>query len=485
MPVLDAVNSGLDNRSTLDSNTALRALIDKKRQQGQLVESLMLERLAEKYSIQYKKHKDSENFPTTVFRHYLQLSPDDIQVREALTNLISKSARAGKGFRLWFNRLFLLSFGIASAGVVNHCSQIPITSEIANDAEFIKPLVRKVSSVNKLTENVPEIAEVPADNTPISIRAVGDVVLGTSYPVTRLPGKHELVRIVGLRETLGNADITLGNLEGVLLNEGKSRKDVSRPNVYSFRMPEKYAQVLSLMGFDVLSLANNHALDFGSAGLASSIKNLGLAGIKPFGVPGAEIAFLPVRESVVAFMAFSYIPGLSYMHNQQAIRTGIKTALKQADLVIVSVHAGKEGQNATGYPEGDEYFLGEYRGNIRKFSEFAIDVGASAVFGHGPHVVRPYELYKGRPIFYSLGNFIGYRTFSTRNKLSHSMIAELKFEPAGRLISARIIPLKLDRKGIPSVDYSPANLQILNRLLGNKLKNKSVSKSRSGDDNAG
>ena len=59
----------------------------------------------------------------------------------------------------------------------------------------------------------------------------------------------------------------------------------------------------------------------------------------------------------------------------------------------------------------------------------AIDAGASAVFGHGPHVVRPFELYRGKPVFYSLGNFVGYRSLSTQGKLAHSIVAEVRFSP--------------------------------------------------------
>lgn len=143
-------------------------------------------------------------------------------------------------------------------------------------------------------------------------------------------------------------------------------------------------------------------------------------------------------------------------------------------MVVVTVHGGKEGVAAAGAPSGDEYYMNEYRGDILKFSHLAIDAGASAVFGHGPHVVRPYEIYKDKPIFFSLGNFVGYRSLSTRGKLAHSIIAEVRFSPQGKLLGAGVIPLKLDRSGIPQADYSITNLDMLDGLLDEQLEKRPV-----------
>ena len=113
-------------------------------------------------------------------------------------------------------------------------------------------------------------------------------------------------------------------------------------------------------------------------------------------------------------------------------------------------------------------------GDLARFARMVIDAGASAVLGHGPHVVRPFELYRGKPVFYSLGNFVGYRSLSTQGKLAHSIVAEVRFSPQGDLLGAGIIPLKLDRSGIPVVDYSPDNLQALSGLLLEKLDHRPV-----------
>ena len=168
------------------------------------------------------------------------------------------------------------------------------------------------------------------------------------------------------------------------------------------------------------------------------------------------------------------LPAFTQLGDEQRISDDIKRARTAADLVVVTVHGGKEGVIAIGAPSGDEYYMSEYRGDILRFAHLAIDSGASAVFGHGPHVVRPYEVYKDKPIFFSLGNFVGYRSLSTRGKLANSIIAEVRFSPKGKLLGAGVIPLKLDRSGIPSVDYSTASLNTLDSLLDEQLDKRPV-----------
>jgi hypothetical protein len=88
--------------------------------------------------------------------------------------------------------------------------------------------------------------------------------------------------------------------------------------------------------------------------------------------------------------------------------------------------------------------------------------------------VRPYEIYKGQPIFFSLGNFVGYRSLSTSGMLANSIIAEVRFSPTGKLLGAGVIPLRLDKSGIPAADYSAANLSALDGLLAEQLEKRPV-----------
>src|ERR671938_352820 len=95
-----------------------------------------------------------------------------------------------------------------------------------------------------------------------------------------------------------------------------------------------------------------------------------------------------------------------------AAQQRVQQAATQADLVLVTIHAGAEGADTGHVRPGTESFLGEDRGDAAAFSHAAIDAGADAVLGAGPHVLRGMEWYRGRLIAYSLGNFLGYETLS-------------------------------------------------------------------------
>jgi hypothetical protein len=111
-----------------------------------------------------------------------------------------------------------------------------------------------------------------------------------------------------------------------------------------------------------------------------------------------------------------------------------------------------------------EYFFGENRGNVVLFSRTAIDSGADLVLGHGPHVVRALELYKGRLIAYSLGNFMGYRTLSTVGELGWSLVLEVQLDQQGNFISGKIHPLQLTGEGVPQPDPKGKTIRLMRSL---------------------
>ncbi len=453
----------------VESSAALRKLIHAKRRGGQVAEALVLTQLGARIARHEQVADSPDEMSRMALERYLELMPDDAEVRQLLEQLTPEFTQAPSRSnvrRLLFWALFI-TCGISTAGVI-HFNGLPLL----NDPPLPPVPVARVKLPPVI--QVPVAAKEPENSIPIVIRAVGDVVLGSDFPRNRLPGKNDKERIASLHQELRSADIVLGNLEGVLFNKGLSRKDVSKRGLYSFRMPESYAATLHEMGFDVMSLANNHSMDFGEEGLKSTIRALKAEGVQPMGVPGAEMAIVKVRNTFVAFLNYSYLPDFTQLGDEQRIADDIKRARAAADLVMVTVHGGKEGVVAIGAPSGDEYYMNEYRGDILKFAHLAIDSGASAVFGHGPHVVRPYEVYKDKPIFFSLGNFVGYRSLSTRGKLANSIIAEVRFSPKGKLLGAGVIPLKLDRSGIPSVDYSTASLNTLDGLLDEQLEKRPV-----------
>jgi hypothetical protein len=451
-----------------ESSTALRALIDAKRKRGQAAEALVLARLGVRIA-RHERVTNRDEISRLAMARYLELMPEDEEVARMLALLPKESAPT---LRLTVRRKLLWS-------LFSLCGLSGAAEIYLNGLPLPEPEVPKVRVVYVKLPPPVAVSAVPVVVKeeifpPIVIRAVGDVVLGSDFPKYRLPGKSDRKRIASLREELKNADIVVGNLEGVLSDHGKSRKDVSKHGMYTFRMPEGYAATLHEMGFDVMSLANNHALDFGTEGLESTLRALKAEGIQPVGVPGAEVAIVKIRNTSVAFLNYSYLPAFTRLDDEARISAEIKQARETADMVMVTVHGGKEGEVAIGTPDGDEYFMNEYRGDILKFAHLAIDSGASAVFGHGPHVVRPFELYKDKPVFFSLGNFVGYRSLSTKGKLANSIIAEVRFDTKGKLLRAGVIPLKLDRSGIPSVDYSSSSLNTLDGLLDERLEKRPV-----------
>jgi len=491
-----------------ESSTVLRALIHNKRLSGELAEALILARMGAQ-ALQSLQQEGASTLPDDVSRvallRYLELMPEDAQARQQLELLgptqaaqpapLQPAPLPGPGPQsqpapsrlrhLWPLSLLALA-GLVSAASVhfNGLPQLlapaPVNAPVASiaPAASAAPVAAIASAVPVASAApiLPSAASAPQtpDSAPIVIRAVGDVVLGSDYPERRLPTASDKQRMAALRLELRHADIVVGNLEGVLSDKGPARKDVSKAGLFTFRMPTAYAATLRDLGFDVLSLANNHSMDFGAQGLESTLGALRANGIAPMGAPGAERATLKIRNTTVAFLNYSYLPAFALLSDGERIRADIEQARSAADLVVVTVHGGKEGADAAGTPQGDEYFMHEYRGDLRKFARLAIDAGASAVFGHGPHLVRPYELYRDKPIFYSLGNFIGYRSLSTQGKLANSIVAEVRLSPDGKLLGAGIIPLRLDHSGIPAVDYSADNVQTLSGLLLDKLAQRPV-----------
>ncbi|RVU01707.1 CapA family protein [Mucilaginibacter limnophilus] len=279
----------------------------------------------------------------------------------------------------------------------------------------------------------------------ITIAAVGDIMLGTSYPNNgTLPpdgAKHSFDEV---KDELRNADITFGNLEGVLLDSGAAApyKLKLRSKPYLFRMPEKYAEVLKDAGFDILSVANNHVSDFGVAGRKSTMQVLDSTGIKYAGLLKAPTSVFTVNGVKYGFCAFSpnsnVVPLLD-LKNAAAIIKDLKT---QADVVIVSFHGGSEGTQHEHVPFAKESFFTENRGDVHAFAHNAIDAGADLVLGHGPHVTRAIERYNNRFIAYSMGNFCTYRGVSVSGVCGIAPLLKIYINKKGEFLGGKIIPTK-------------------------------------------
>ncbi len=297
------------------------------------------------------------------------------------------------------------------------------------------------------------------------VAAVGDLMLGTSWPDERyLPPDGGATLLAEVSPILRRADIAFGNLEGPLIDGGTTSKCArNQANCYAFRMPRSMGRYLKEAGFDVLSLANNHALDFGVEGRESTKRVLDQLGIAHSGEVG-DIAYLTVRSKKVAVIAFSCYDTSYNLNDIEGATKIIRELATKADIVIVSFHGGAEGAKYQHVPYGTERYLGENRGNLRKFTHAVIDAGADLVLGHGPHVVRGMEVYRDRLIAYSLGNFTTYGVFNLSGPLGLSLILEVHLWPDGRFMGGRIHAVKQERPGIPRLDPQRTIIPIVRRL---------------------
>ena len=272
----------------------------------------------------------------------------------------------------------------------------------------------------------------------LTITGVGDIMLGTDFPEDRLPPNDGVDFLDAVAPVLRAADITIGNLEGVIMAGGTPQKTCSNPAAcFLFRSPPHYAGYLRDAGFDALSLANNHARDFGEEGRTASMVALNRYGLHHSG-RRRDIASWDQDDLAVAFIAFS--PTIkSYLLND--IPTAQQEVLELAathDIVIVSFHGGAEGETATTLPFEEEFYFGETRGEVVRFSHTVIDAGADLVLGHGPHVPRALELYEGRLIAYSLGNFATHWGVNVNGVAGWAPVLTVEVDREGAFISGRI-----------------------------------------------
>ncbi|NER37605.1 MAG: CapA family protein [Oscillatoria sp. SIO1A7] len=335
---------------------------------------------------------------------------------------------------------------------------------LSPDSKIEPILLQPFPSANLVAifENISDTIEASLPPASIAIKAVGDIVPGTNFPSNKLPAKPDLL-FESVEPYLQGADLLFGNLECPLTLHPYSAKDISRPLVFAFRAPPSYAQVFKKIGFDVMNIANNHSSDFGSVGLKDTIAHLEKAGLKTIGQKN-EIIYLTVKNVPVAWIGFSTYHYHNSVHDLENAQRLIAEAKQKAEIVVVSMQAGAEGVAAKHVRNRTEMFYGENRGNVVRFARFAIDAGADLILGHGPHITRALELYKGKLIAYSLGNFIGYRSLSTAGQLSYSLILEVELDLEGNFVSGQIIPVRLDRKGIPRIDTQYGSVDFIGNL---------------------
>ncbi|MCU0480713.1 MAG: CapA family protein [Anaerolineae bacterium] len=326
------------------------------------------------------------------------------------------------------------------------------------------------SATNKPAETKPGETKPAATKSgePILISSGGDIMLGSPFPnASRMPPNdgRDLLQLV--KPIFEAADLAFANLEGPLHDSGNSAKcGPNSSSCYAFRMPTRYAAYLRDAGIDVVSLANNHANDFGEAGRDSTRRSLDGVGVKHAGSDKENYAMtvLDVKGRRVAVVAFAHNSLTPNVNDLDFARQLVTKAAAQADLVMVSFHGGAEGAANARVPQRSEVFLGEQRGNLPAFARTVIDAGADLVIGHGPHVLRGMEIYKDRLIAYSLGNFVTYGWFPLAGATAESLVLDARLDADGKFIDGRIHPFIQRDRGILTADPTKSSVRTIKRL---------------------
>ena len=305
-----------------------------------------------------------------------------------------------------------------------------------------------------------------AQDNQITLVAVGDIMVGTSFPSKSYLPPEGVNPFGNVIKELKSGDLLFGNNEGTWTDTGKNAKKCKDPSkCYSFKTPTRYAKYLSEAGFDIMSIANNHIGDFGLTGIKNTIKTLESQGIVCAGVYGHETVIFKKDSITYGFCAFAPNNDTAKLTNiKKAVATVKKLKSKGADIIIVSFHGGAEGSKHNHVTRKTEIFYGENRGNVYKFAHAMIDAGADIVLGHGPHVPRAIEVYKDRFIAYSLGNFCTYGRFSLSGNKGYAPIIKITFDRTGKFIKGKIISARQKSRVYPYLDKTNAAFKEIKRL---------------------
>lgn len=320
----------------------------------------------------------------------------------------------------------------------------------------IKTKVKETAQV--LSNLLPKKLPQPPPPQKLTVVAVGDILFDRQVAsfIAKEGGEAPFAYVSSI---LQSGDITFANLECPLSKRGSrlQEKDVT------FRGTPQAIAGIKHSGIDVVSLANNHALDYGPQALADTTSLLNRYKIKHAGAgqnisQAHQSATLKVENKRVSLLAYSYIipagffassshPGIASARSPDRVAQQVKEATKTSDFVICSFHWGIEYQD---YPIDIQ----------RKLAHTAIDSGADLVLGHHPHVIQGLEIYKNKLIAYSLGDFV-FDHFSRKTGEAFILKCELS---QNKVLSATCIPVYLTSYGQPRIVKGKEAKTILSRL---------------------
>lgn len=293
--------------------------------------------------------------------------------------------------------------------------------------------------------------------TAVEITAVGDISISQRI-INERSNDLDGIKLSG--------DIVFANFEGVLSPDHR-RCDTLK---LKLTMPPAAADTLKKIGFNTLSLANNHVLDLGPQHYRGSREELNRNGFRVAGLDDRGTVII-VNDLPVRFAAFSFTGGNNV--NDPGAAAALIRSLPE-DIIIVSAHMGGEGRTAYRIPKGMEFFGDEKRGDVVQFAHACIDAGADLVLGHGPHILRGMELYKNKLIVYSLGNFIFDYPGVENHTSAPAFSISVRLTPEGDFQIAAITSYRL-RQGVPVPDQNQGACRAIQRLSETNLQDGQLS----------
>ena len=340
-----------------------------------------------------------------------------------------------------------------------------------------------------------------------TLAMVGDIFIQEALP--------ESPQLAAVSSLLREADIAFGNLEAPVSTRGAPVE-----KWINMRMPPELLADVQGLGFDIVTLANNHMLDFGEVALSDTLAHMDAAGLKHVGAgkdldqawraevmpaDGLKVAFLGAASTLgVQSAATRERPGVAPIHASEAYNIdfagsmeqpgsapyvftrawqedidrailAIEAARRQADFVLLALHWGVPPFWRSRFQDG----LADYQIEV---GHKLIEAGADLIVGHHPHSLQAVELYRGKPIFYSLGNFVFHHN---RGPVSHTPISRnapyaVSVDRRNREWSETVIvlaeigpngaasysmrPVLLDAAGNPQLLHGEEARAVINRL---------------------
>lgn len=320
----------------------------------------------------------------------------------------------------------------------------------------------EINPIEKTEKNdqTNEIEKLPSAPEEVSFIVVGDISFSRGIGKALKNKKDKSYPFDNTKNILQKADFCFGNLE-TPITAGREIQD----DEMVFRSDPGTEKILADMNFKILSLANNHTMNFGEKGIIDTFNYLKKSGIEYVGAgenisQAQEPKIIENKGIKIAFLAFNdsdVIPRSYYATDKKAgtapmdiieMSKAVSLAKSKANIIIVSMHSGKE-------------YVNDPNKSQKEFAHAAIDAGADLVIGHHPHVVQTMERYKGKYVFYSVGNFIFDQPWSEQTK--EAIMLKIILNKTG-LKNIIVYPIYMAKYAQPQIEFGEHGDVIAKRL---------------------